>query len=317
MKKARFATLVSAGLALGLLALGGCSSPASTPTDAGPESKGEIGFFVASTQISVAKTLADSITTFFEAEGYTVSVVDAGFDPVKQAQQIQQAIDTHSIAGAWIFPVAPEATAESIGALQAAGIPTVIEGPPIAFGFTDAQAGLAFDAPDFVKYGATIGELAGGCATENAGHEALFLTPPDTTGGTSAVVDAIKGAYESSAPDVKIVDTAQAGDIAQSQTAVAQLLIAHPDADVVIATTDETALGALGAYRAAGKTPLCIVAGGGAPDTIAAQEGGDITAVVAWDYSSAVTELGADLLRLIDSPSSEGKVVETALTITE
>jgi ABC-type sugar transport system substrate-binding protein len=268
-------------------------------------------------QISVVQGLAEGITTYFEEQGYTVSVQDAGFDPVKQAQQIQQAIETKSIVGAWVFPVAPEATAESVIALQSAGIPAVIEGPPMAFGLPGAQVGLAFAAPDFIKYGATIGELAGACAAENGAHEALFLTPPDTTGGTSAVVDAIKGGYESNAPGVPIVDTAQAGDIVEAQTAVEQLLIAHPDVDVVIATTDETALGALGAFQAANRTPVCVVAGGGAPDTIAAQEAGDITAVVAWDYDTSIEVLGAELIRLTEAPTSEGKVVETVITITQ
>jgi ABC-type sugar transport system substrate-binding protein len=243
-------------------------------------------------------------------------VKDANFDPVGQAQQIQQAIDTHSIAGAWVFPVAPETVAQSIAALQAAGIPAVIEGPPAAFGFDGPQKGLAFAAPDFVKYGTKIGELAGTCASSNSGHEALFLTPPDTTGGTSDVVDAIKSAFAAAAPDVPIVDTAQAGAIADAQSSVSQLLIAHPDADVIIATTDETALGAIGAYKAAGKTPLCVVAGGGAPDTLAAQKAGDVTAVVAWDYGTAVEKLGANLLELIAAPTTEGEIFQTALKVT-
>lgn len=317
-KHSKFVAAVTAA-SLGMLALAGCSGQSGAPaeSESASASKGEIAFFAASSQIEIVKTLSENITDYFEAEGYTVSIRDAGFDPVKQAQQIQQALDTKSIVGAWIFPVAAETLSESVSALQAAGIPAVLEGAPAGFGFSGEQAGLAFNSPDFVKYGEKIGELAGTCASEKSGTEAMFLTPPGTSGGTAEVVDAIKSAYEAGASGAPIVATSEAGDLAEAQTAVAQLLIANPDADVVIATTDETALGAVAAYKAADKTPLCVVAGGGAPDTLAAQAAGEVTAVVAWDYSASVDTLGPELVRLMASPDSDGKIVDTSLTVTE
>ena len=287
-----------------------------TSSSGAGDSKGEIAFFSPSSQIDVVTALADGVTEYFESEGYTVVVQDAGFDSVKQAQQIQQAIDTRSIVGAWVFPVAPETSAQSVAALQAAKIPTVIEGPPMSVGFDGPQPGIAFDMPDFMKYGTMIGETAASCAVSDGGSEALFLTPPDAAGGTELVIDAIKGSFADGAPDVPIVATGEAADLASAQTTVSQLLIANPDANVIIAASDETALGAVGAFKAANKTPACIVAGGGGDAAVAAQKSGDITAVVSWDYTSAIAEAGADLIRMISDPTSLGGIIETPVKST-
>ncbi|MCC3280815.1 MULTISPECIES: sugar ABC transporter substrate-binding protein [Arthrobacter] len=312
MKKPRSIVFAGAVFTVGLFALSGCAGAAST-ADAPSESadaKGEIAFFSPSAQIDVVSALAAGVTEEMEAQGYTVVVHDANFDPVKQAQQIQQALDTRSIVGAWVFPVAPEAAAQSVEALQSAGIPAVIEGPPMSLGFEGPQPGIAFDTPSFVKYGTAIGEAAASCAVQD-GHEALFLSPPDSAGGSAAVNEAIYASFAAGAPDVEIVGTAEGADLASAQTAVSQLLIAHPDADVIIAASDETALGAVGAFKAANKTPACIVAGGGGEGGMAAYEAGDITAIISWDYTSAIAEAAEDLIRLMSDPTSVGGIIET------
>ena len=320
MKKTRALTIAGAAFAVGLLTLSGCAADAGTKPDgssgSGAESKGEIAFFTPSSQIDVVAALADGVAEYFEGEGYTVSIQDANFDPVKQAQQIQQAIDTRSIVGAWIMPVAPETAAQSIAALQAAKIPAVVEGPPMSIGLDGPQPGLAFDMPDFMKYGTMIGGTAAECAVAGDGREALFLMPPDAAGGTELVIGAIEESFAAGAPDVPIVATGEAADIASAQTTVSQLLIANPDANVIIAASDETALGAVGAFKAANKTPACIVAGGGGDAAVAAQESGDITAVVSWDYTSAIAEAGADLIRLMSDPTSKGGIIETPVKAT-
>ena len=100
-----------------------------------------------------------------------------------------------------------------------------------------------------------------------------------------------------------------------AQTQMDQLLQAHPDITVVIAASDETALGAIGSFRAAGRTPDCIVAGGGSPDVLQAQEDGDLTAVVAWDFTAAVERAGPELIRLMNDPTATGEIFETPITV--
>jgi ABC-type sugar transport system substrate-binding protein len=303
-----------AALAATVLALVGCAPSSAEPSSSSSSAPtgGEIGFFSVSGQIPLIKQLADDVTAIMAKEGYTVVVHDAAFDPVKQAQQIQQAVDTHSIVGAWVFPVAADTLGPSIKALQDAGIPAVLESSHVNFGFDGPQPGLIFNEPSFAEYGKAIGEEATACATAEGGTETFFLEAPAMAAGTDVVHDEILEAYTADAP---IVGTAQAADPATAQTAVSQLLIAHPNADVVIAASDETALGAVGAFKAAGREAKCIIAGGGGPDALAAQEAGDITAVVSIDYGASVETAAEDLLRLLADPSLEGILNPTPIVV--
>jgi ribose transport system substrate-binding protein len=310
MKRLRF-TLVAA-FAAGALALAGCTTDAGTSDNsAAPAEGGEIAFFSVSNQIPIIVTLAEEVTDYLATKGYTVTVYDAGFDPVVQAQQIQQAIDTHSIAAAWIFPVAAEALAPSLDALEAAGIPIVLEADPESFGFTEPQPGIIFDAASFADFGTNLAEVANECATREGGTEALLLEASAVASGSDASHAAIIELYTAT----PIVASAQAADPVTAQTTAAQLLIANPNVDVVIAASDETTLGALAAFQAAGKTPKCLIAGGGGPDTIAAFEAGDVTAVVAWDYTASSQAAGDDLLKLIADPTQLGSINKTAIQV--
>lgn len=317
MKKQNRIIYTIALAAVGALAFTGCSATsdgAGAGTSSAPD-KGEIVFFTVSAQIPAIKNLSDSVATFLEADGYTVSVQDANFNPIAQAQQIEQAVNTGSIVGAWIFPVSPDALAGSLDLLKSKHIPAVLEAGPSDFGLDGAQPGLIFAGADFSAYGTAIGEAAAACATKNGGTEALFLQATDTAGGAAVVASSTEAAYKAGAPDVPIVGGVQAADPATAQTQVSQLLIAHPGADVVIAASDETAIGAVGAYKAAGTTPKCLVAGGGGPDVMAAYNAGEINAVIAWDYQTGVETSGTDLLRLLGDPTAVGAVNSTPITV--
>jgi ABC-type sugar transport system substrate-binding protein len=312
--KRRQITLV-ATLVAGALALAGCATGTSTsPADSGsPVAGGEIAFFSVSSQIPIITTLANSVTDYLGTKGYKVTVYDAGFDPVTQAQQIQQAIDTGTISAAWIFPVAAEALAPSLDALKAASIPVVLEADPESFGFKDPQPGIIFDAASFGDFGTKLAEVANACVAKNGGTETLLLEASAVAAGADAADTAIHAKYTAT----PIVGSAQAADPVAAQTAAAQLLIANPNADVVIAASDETALGSVAAFQAAGKTPKCLIAGGGGPDTLAAQKAGTITAVVAWDYTASSKAAGDELIGLIADPTKAGGIHKTAIKVIE
>ncbi|MBW4096044.1 MAG: sugar ABC transporter substrate-binding protein [Acidobacteria bacterium] len=320
MKKLWLAT--TAFFVLCALALVGCSSsaqtsaPSSTTSDTSsttPEKKGEIAFFSVSGQIPIITTLADSVTKYLGSKGYHVTVYDAKFDAVTQAQQISQAIATHSIAAAWVFPVAAEALSPSLDALKSAGVPVVLEADPKSFGFSDAQSGIVFDSASFTDYGSKIAELANTCAKSKGASKTMLLEASAVAGGAADVHASVIKDYTGGS----IVASAQAQDVASAQTTTTDLLNAHPDVDVVIAASDETALGAVAAFQAAGKKPKCLVAGGGGPDTMAALKAGDITSVVAWDYSASSQAAGDNLLELIKSPTKTGSIFKTAIKVTE
>ncbi|GHF05434.1 sugar ABC transporter substrate-binding protein [Pseudolysinimonas yzui] len=312
MKRLRLALV--AAVAAGALALTGCTTDTGAPDDSGaPAEGGEVGFFSVSSQIPIITTLAESVTEYLGTKGYTVTVYDAGFDPVTQAQQIQQAIDTEAMVAAWVFPVAAEALAPSLDALKAAGIPVVLEADVQSFGFDGPQPGIIFDAASFADFGTALAGAANECATAEGGTETMLLSASAVASGADASHEAILELYTAT----PIVADAQAADPVTAQTTAAQLLVANPNVDVVIAASDETTLGALAAFQAAGKTPKCLIAGGGGPDTMAAYEAGDIDAVVAWDYAVSLQAAGDDLIELIADPTQLGSINETAIVVSD
>lgn len=317
MKKLRNISLIAATSALALAAAGCAGEADPSSTDDGGGAGGTVAFAALSLQVPIVTQLGDAIEEYFTAAGYEYTVQDASFDATTQAQQLQQAIDNRSIVAAWIFPVSAEGIASTLAYAQDAEIPVVIEAAPSDVGYDGAQSGIIFNSPDFTGFGEAIAEQTAACIAEKGVEDAqvLFLDTVDTSAGSGTVKAAIMETIEQAAPDAEIVAEAQAGDITTAQEQVQQLLIANPDATVVIAGTDETSLGAVNAYKAAGKQVDCIVGGGGNDDALAAQESGEIDAVVAWDYSASVDNIGGDLLQLMEDPTAEGGVYELPFTV--
>lgn len=302
------------------LALAGCGA-GGTSHGAGSaagssQAGGTLAFATVSQRISVISALGDDVTQYMESQGVHVIVQDANFDPSQQAQQLTTAINNGQIKAAWIFPVAPEALKPIIELARSKKIPIVVEGGPKDFGYDGPQPGVVFDAASFTDYGATIATEAAACINQ-AGGSAKFalLEAPSVAGGAKAVHDAVMSTFADKAPHAEIVANAHAADPQAAQTQMTQLLQAHPDITAVIAGSDETALGAVGAFAAAGKTPACIVAGGGSPDVLKAQKDGKLTAVVAWEYSAAVNRAGPELTKLMSDPTATGRVFNTPITV--
>lgn len=310
-------TQATAAAAALTLALAGCgaSNGAGSDSDSSTEG-GTLAFATVSPRISVISALGEDVTEFMKSQGVEVIVQDANFDPSQQAQQLTTAINNGQIKAAWIFPVAPEALKPIIELAQSKKIPIVVEGGPQDFGYDGPQPGVVFDAASFTEYGETIATEAAVCVNEaDSTAEVAFLEAPGVAGGAKSVHEAIMNTFPDKAPDAEIVATAQAADPQAAQTQMTQLLQAHPNITTVIAASDETALGAVGAFAAAGKTPECIVAGGGSPDVLEAQKDGQLTAVVAWGYGEAVNRAGPELIRLMSDPTATGQVFSTPITV--
>lgn len=304
---------VTAAVATVAITMAGCGSGGTSDSAL---AGGTLAFATASPRIAVISELQEGVSDYMKTQDLEVIVQDANFDPTKQAQQLTTAINNGQIKAAWIFPVAPDALKPVIELAQSKKIPLVIEGGPTEFGFDGPQPGVVFDASSFTDYGETIATQAADCVNSAGGdEEAAFLEAPSVAGGAKAVHEAITSTFAAKAPDAKIVASAQAADTQTAQTQMTQLLQAHPDITTVIAGSDETALGAVGAFEAAGKTPRCIVAGGGSPDVLKAQEDGKITAVVAWDFAAAVDRAGPELMKLMEDPSAEGQVFSTPISV--
>ena len=79
-----------------------------------------------------------------------------------------------------------------------------------------------------------------------------------------------------------------------SQTDVGNILQGKPDVNAVAAANDEGALGALGAFKAAGKELPCLVEFGGNAEVLALVKKGTI-------YASVALQFAADMAQSVDT----------------
>jgi len=115
-------------------------------------------------------------------------------------------------------------------------------------------------------------------------------------------MDALKAA----APNAKIVSTIVTSDRAKAQTDVGSALQGNPNANAVLATNDEAALGALGAFAAAGKKAPCVVEGGGNDEVLKAVKDGKIYASVALQFEADMVQSFDTLTQMIADPTKTG-----------
>lgn len=311
-------SLVAAATAGSLaLTLAGCgSSDASRSGDPSSGGGGTIAFATVSPRIPVLAQLGDAVTEYMKKQGVDVVVQDANFDPAKQAQQLTTAINNGQIKAGWVFPVAAAALKPVIELAQAKQVPLVVEAGPSDLGYDGPQPGVVFDAASFADYGTKIAEEAASCVNSHGGEaKVAFLETTGVAAGSKAVHDAITSTFAEDASGATIVAIAQAADLQSAQTKMTELLLANPDITAVIAGSDETALGALGALAAAGKTADCVIDGGGGPDALQALKDGKLTAIVAWDNTAGVQSAGASLVKLMSDPTAEGGVFPTPIKV--
>jgi ribose transport system substrate-binding protein len=109
------------------------------------------------------------------------------------------------------------------------------------------------------------------------------------------------------APGAEIVATVVVSDRAKAQTDIGNALQGNPDVQAVLGNNDEGALGAIGAFKAAGKELVCITEAGGNEEVLGLVETGEI-------YASVVLQLEADMVQsfdtlvaMIDDPEMEGQ----------
>ena len=75
----------------------------------------------------------------------------------------------------------------------------------------------------------------------------------------------------------------------------------------MLGNNDEGALGAIGAFKAAGKELTCLTEAGGNDEVLAAVKSGDIYASVALQFEADMAQSFDALVAMIDDPSIEGE----------
>jgi ribose transport system substrate-binding protein len=307
--RATAAALVAGSLVL-LAACGSDPAPADGATDSSSDGGSKtVAFSPLALKIPAMKNLSEGVTHYGESKGYDVLVQDPNLDPQKQVTDLQSVIESGRVAGAWAISVDAASMKALVEKAQADEVPLILNGTPELYGLDGLQPGLAFSTIDYTAQGQAMGEELGNCINEKLDGKAEVIFEENAPGiaGKKEIETAAKEALAATAPDAEIVTSVVVADRAAAQTEIGNALQGNPGVQAVLGNNDEGALGAIGAFKAAGKELACLTEAGGNDEVLAAVESGDVYASVALQFEADMAQSFDALLAMIDDPSMEGE----------
>jgi ABC-type sugar transport system substrate-binding protein len=307
------ATLGLAVLAAAGLTLSACGSSSSgggsTSGTAGNSLPKTLVFSPLSLAPPALKGLSEGVQGYGKSKGWQVRVQDPNFNANKQAQSLNSVISSRVAGALWIISVEPGALKDTVRSAQSKGIPQLLNGVPADYGFSGLQPGITFDVIDYKAYGTALGQYLGKCVNEKLGGtaEVLFAQSAVGTAGKADIENGAVAALQAAAPNAKVVSTVIAKDRAGAQTDIGNALQGHPNVTAVMSTNDEGALGAAGAFAAAGKSLGCLTEAGGNDEVLAAVKAGKIYASVALQFQADMIQSFDTLAAMQSDPKAVGK----------
>jgi ribose transport system substrate-binding protein len=302
---------IAAGSLISLAACGGDTSAADSGTDdagSGDSAAQTIVFSPLGLQIPAMKQLSEGVQGYGKSKGYDVIVQDPKLDPQKQVTDLQSVIETGKASGVWSIAIAPPSMQALVQTALEKKVPIILNGTPADYGLDGLEPGVSFSTIDYQAEGQAAGEELGNCINErfDGAGQVIFAESAPGTAGKEEFESAVKDALAATAPDAEIVSTITVSDRTAAQTDIGSALQGNPDVNAVFGQNDEGALGAVGAFKAAGKDMPCITEGGGNEETLAAVESGDIYAVVALQFADDMAQSFDALTAMIDDPTASG-----------
>jgi ABC-type sugar transport system substrate-binding protein len=298
-----------------LLTLAACSHASDSPSTGTAADTKALPKTLVFSPLSLAppalKGLSEGVKGYAGGKGWTVIVQDPNFDATKQAQQLNEVLSSGRAGAGWIIAVAPQSMAPIIKTALGKGIPLLVNGRPDEYGYNGPQPGITFDYIDYAAGGKALGEQLGTCINEKMGGKADVLAAQSSEGqaGKKEFEDAAAAALKATAPGATVVQSVIAKDRAGSQTDIGNVLQGKPNLSAVMASNDEGALGATGAFAAAGKTPKCVTDFGGNDEVLKAVSDGKIYASVALQFQADMTQSFDTLVKMQADPKANGQVL--------
>lgn len=298
------------------IALAGCGTsgtPSSTGSTSGTKLQKTILFSPLSLQPPALKGLSDALKGYAGSKGWKVVVQDPNFDPAKQNQQVNEVLSSGKAGAVWVLAVAPKSMADTIKAAQAKGVPILVNGKPAEYGYSDAQPGVSFAYIDYTAAGSALGDQLGKCLTEKNGGkgDVLFNVSSAGQAGKAEFEAAAKAALAKAAPGAKIVQELEVKDRSSGQTDIGNALQGHPNLAGVMSSTDEGALGAMGAFGSANKKLLCNADFGGNGEVLKDVKAGTIYSSVALQFGADMAQTFDELAKMQGDPKAKGLVLVT------
>lgn len=251
-------TLVLAGAVTTAVALAACSTPA--PTDGGsnaadkPLEVAYVSFAVANTYDEPMLTAAQDVA---KANNINVTVLDGNLDPTTQASLIQDAIASGQYAGIITQPIYGPAIIDVVNQAIAANIKVVNIDQILGEDFTTGKSQIDGLSANVVFVPSELGKKFGeqtvaACKSKNLNPcNVAYLHDVKASAIGIALWDGFQAATKGS-PVTVVAEGETFYNPAAAQTAVADILTAHPEVNL-IATSDQGLQGAVLAIDAAGK----------------------------------------------------------------
>jgi ribose transport system substrate-binding protein len=313
--------VAAAGSLLLLSACGGDTQPAAGSDSGSGSGSGStnktIVFSPLGLQIPAMQQLSEGVKGYAGSKGYTVQVQDPSLDPHKQATDLDSVISSGKAGGAWVIAVDPSALASVVQTAIDKKVAMLLNGTPEDYGLSGMQPGITFDKIDYDAIGKAMGEELGNCINEKLDGKAqvLFQQSAPGTAGKEEQDKAAEDALKATAPGAEIVQTEILSDRQTAQTDVGNVLQGHPDLNAVFGGNDEGALGALGAFAAAGKELPCLTENGGNDEVLQAVKDGKIYAAAALQFSDDMTQSFDELTKLMDDPTQDGQQIAVPMKV--
>jgi ABC-type sugar transport system substrate-binding protein len=306
----RVALAVAATGCLSLVAAcgSGGTQPADGSASGGSGGSKTIAFSPLALKIPAMKGLSEGLKGYAQSQGYEVIVQDPNLDPQKQVQELQSVIESGRVAGAWVIAVQPSSLTSLVQTAQGKKIPLILNGVPADYGVTEGAPLVSFSTIDYVGQGKAIGEELGNCINEKLGGKAevFHLTNSPGTAGKEDLEKSAVDALKATAPGATIVQEVVTTDRAAVQTGVGNALQGHPDVTAVLGANDESALGSLGAFDAAGKKLTCLTEAGGNDEVLGLVQSGEIYASVVLQFEADMKQSFDTLTKMIADPAAPG-----------
>jgi ABC-type sugar transport system substrate-binding protein len=299
-------SLVPVVAAVGLL-LAACGSTSGADSDREPPKT--IVFSVPSLQVAAMKQMATGVEELVNPQGWKVVTQDANMDGQEQAKQLSTVVSSGTAGALWIIAISPSSLTQVLRDAQDKGIPVVTNGAPADYGFDGLQPGITFSTIDYTEYGKNVGTALGTCITDKLGGDAEVIWGKPVVGasGKEEMEKAQEEALLAAAPNATIVSEVDSSTIQAAQTDVGNALQGHPDANAVMASVDEVALGAVTAFASAGKDLPCAVSAGGGPQAQTAVQEGKMYATVALQFQDDVTQSFDAIVAMRSDPEQTGE----------
>lgn len=291
-----------------LVSCGGKGSDSREKAMAETDAVATIGVSVLTVTHPFFLELIDELKKEADARNLEVVVNSGEFDVARQKNQISDFI-VQQVDAIIVCPTDSRAIGTAIKEANLAGIPV----------FSADIAVLADDVEVIAHVGIdnyTGGKLAGEAALESLGAsgQIAIIDHPEVESviqRTRGFMEVIDKAKEEGAAIEVVSRLPGSGSMDKAFKAAEDILLAHPDVDLIFGINDETALGAVAAIEKAGKAGTVQVIGfGGKEEALKAVREGSLYA----DIITHPGQIGSQVIQLVDK-YMQGEPVQEELLI--